>query len=70
MTNESRGRNEENIQATHPQKNKSQPKERGERNGTNSQAMKGRSLHNITPHVSPETLPGLCFCALSPRQPQ
>lgn len=46
----------------HAHKNKSQPKERGKKlNCTNSQAMKGHSLHNITPHVSPEMVPGLAF---------
>lgn len=61
VKNESRGHNEQNIQTAHTQKQVSTKRTGGKINCTNSQAMKGRSLHNITPHVSPETVPGLAF---------
>lgn len=66
ITNESRGRNKQNAQTTHT-KNKIKyitslnRKNRKKKNCTNSQATKGRSLHNITPHVSPLMVPGLAF---------
>lgn len=46
---------------THTQKQVLTEKTGEKINFTNSQAMKGRSPHNITPHVSPETVPGLAF---------
>lgn len=65
ITNESRGRNKQNAQTTYKKQNKihhkSQLKEQEKKNCTNSQATKGRSLHNITPHVSPLMVPGLAF---------